>query len=260
MAMKVDWRQAIAVESKVADIITRQEKHGVWFNTQRAKWYIHILTERILSIDRIAVPMMPKMLEIGTPVNKPFKKNGEPSAILLRWLEDNPGVSIGGPFTRVEFNDFDFGKVGLFKDWMLNNGWIPDSWNTKNLTLNPGTKKRLSEEEQARVLNGYIQDLRESASGLLRRQLLGIKPGMTVGDVKKLLLKRKIVPTTPKLTETSFDTIDTPLGKMVMERMVWSHRRSLLEGLVEIVRPDHRLSARANPCATPTGRMRHSGV
>lgn len=260
MAARVDWRQAILVESKVANIMATQERHGVWFDTQRAKWYIHTLTERILAIDRVAVPMMPKMLDVGTPINKPFKKSGQPSVILEKWLESNPGVSVGGPFTRVEFNDFDLGKVGLFKDWMLNNGWIPDSWNTKNLTLHPATKKRFTPEEQARVLNGYIKDLLETPSGKLRIGLLGIKRGSSIGDVKLLLLKRKIVPTTPKITESSLDTIKTDLGSMVMERMVLSHRRSLLEGLVEIVRPDHRLSARANPCATPTARMRHSGV
>ena len=258
MADTVDWSRSILAEHRVADIIARQERRGVYFDTQRAKWYIHLLTERILKIDIVAVPLMPKRVIQGRTYNKPFKKNGDLSVAASKWVQEF-GVVVSGPFSTFTIDDFDFGKVGLFKDWMLKQGWIPDAWNIKNLTVDTAGKK-LAQDDMMRVINGYMDDLRTSASGKLRMEMLGIKKGMTVSAVKQLLLKKRIVPTTPKLTETSFHTVDTPLGTMVMERMVWSHRRSLLEGLVEIVRPDHRLSARANPCATPTARMRHSGV
>ena len=48
MADVVDWSKAYWVESRVADIMSRQEKHGVYFEAQRARWYVHTLTERIL--------------------------------------------------------------------------------------------------------------------------------------------------------------------------------------------------------------------
>lgn len=259
MADTVDWTKALKVESKVADIIARQERHGVWFDTQRAKWYIHLLTERILNIDRVAVPLMPKRVIQGRTYNKPFKKNGDYSVHATKWIEANGCPDVCGPFSSFTIEDFDFGKVGLFKDWMLKQGWIPNEWNTKDLTVDTSGKK-LPQDVLNGVLNDYMEDLRESVSGPLRIGLLGIKKGMTKGDVRALLLKKRKVPTTPKLTEESFETVDTPLGSMVMERMIWSHRRSLLQGLVELVRPDHRLSARANPCATPTARMRHVGV
>lgn len=260
MAMRVDWLRAIRVEHAVADIIATQERHGVWFDTRLAKWYIHLLTERILRIDQVAVPLMPRILTVVGNVSKPFLKSGLPSVALERWRgKTGCTQDVGGPFTAIEFLPFDFGKVGLFKEWMLNNGWVPDQWNVKDLTVD-SAGKRLDQDTLNRNINGYIQDLRDSPSGKLRIELLGIPKGSSVGDVKALLRKRRKVPTTPKITESSLDSIDTPLGKMVMERMVWSHRRSLLQGLVEAVRPDHRLGARANPCATPTARMRHSVV
>jgi len=259
MAMRVDWIKALQVEHKVANIIAAQERHGVAFNSQKAKWYIHVLTERILRIDQFAVPQMPKILTVVGNISRPFKKNGDHSIALEKWLSNNPRADVGGPFTAIDFVDFDFGRVGLFKDWMLKNGWIPDQWNIKDLTVD-SKGIRLPKDVLNGVVNGYMQDLLNSPSGKLRMELLGIKSGMTRGDVKKLILKRKKVPTTAKITESSLDTIDTPLGKMIMQRMVWSHRRSLLEGLLARVRPDGRLSAGANPCATPTARMRHMVV
>lgn len=259
MADVVDWSKAYWVESRVADIMSRQEKHGVHFEAQRARWYVHILTERILKIDLIAVPQMPKVLTVGTELKKPFKKNGEPSALLERWIEDNPGLDVGGPFTRVSFDDFDMGKVGLFKDWLLDQGWLPDQYNIKDLTVNSAGVK-LRGDDLNRVVNGYMQDLKDSKSGPLRMKLLGIKPGMTRGDVRALLLRKRKVPAAPKITEESLSTVDTPLGRLIMERMVWSHRRSLIEGLLESLRPDGRLGASANPDATPTHRMKHRVV
>lgn len=259
MADTVDWTRALHVEHRVADIIARQARRGVWFDTQRAKWYIHILTERILKIDQIAVPLMPKRVIPGRTYNKPFNKNGSHSAHVTKWMCENDCYDVCGPFSTFTIEDFDFGKVGQFKDWMLKQGWIPDSWNFKDITVDTAGKK-LPQDVLNGVLNKYIDDLRTDPSGPERIKLLGIKRGSTKGDVKALLIKKRKIPTTPKLTEESFSTVDTPLGSMVMERMVWSHRRSLLQGLVELVRDDHRLSARANPCATPTARMRHAGV
>ncbi len=39
--------------------------------------------------------------------------------------------------------------------------------------------------------------------------------------------------------------------------MQYSHRRSLLQGLLKVVRPDGKIPAEANSCATPTARMKH---
>jgi hypothetical protein len=259
MADKVDWSKAYWVESRVVDIMSRQEKRGVYFEAQKARWYVHLLTERILKIDLVAVPKMPFILSVGTEMKKPFKKNGEPSALLEKWLVDNPGASVGGPFTRVSFDPFDMGKVGLFKDWLLEQGWIPDQYNIKDLTVNSAGVK-LKGDDLNRVINGYMQDLISSKSGKLRRGILGIKPGMTRGEVRSLLLRKRKVPAAPKITEESLDTVDTPLGKLVMERMVWSHRRSLIEGLLSNLRADSRLGASANPDATPTHRMKHRVV
>ncbi|QSH71707.1 DNA polymerase part II [Pseudomonas phage vB_PaeP_fHoPae04] len=256
----MDWRKSLFVEHKVADIISRQSKRGVYFQTQRAKWLIHVLNERILKIDLEAVPQMPPMIVQAGAFSKPFLKSGLPNKRLVALWQRLGHFEVSGPFTAIEYKDFDLGKTARFKDWMLSQGWVPDQWNIKDITIGTDGKK-LRGSDLNGALNRYIEDLRNSPSGPLRMKLQGIIPGKTtIGEVKRKLEKQRKVLTTPKMTETSMDTVQGDLGKLVMQRMVWAHRRSLLQGLVEQVRPNGRLEGSANPCATPTGRMRHRVV
>lgn len=254
------WSDSLGIESKVASIISRQTRHGVHFDAQRAKWFIHVLTERILNIDLVAVPQMPKMVKASGAFSKPFLKSGKPCQRLQTLWDNHGAFKVSGPFTAITFEDFDMGKTGRFKDWFLDQGWIPDQWNVKDITVGSDGKKLKGSDLNA-SLNRYIEDLRSSKSGRLRMRLQGIKPGITtLGEVKRKLERQRKVLTTPKITEESLVTVQGDLGTLVMKRMVWSHRRSLLEGLVREKRDDGRLEAGANPCATPTGRMRHRVV
>lgn len=254
------WGASLGIESKVAAIIGRQELHGVYFNAQKAKWYIHVLTERITKIDLEAVPQMPKMVRAAGAFSKPFKKSGDPCSRLEAHWENHGKFEVSGPFTAITFEDFDMGKTARFKDWLLDQGWKPDQWNTKDITVGSDGKK-LKNSDLNHSINTYIADLRQSKSGIMRMKLQGIKPGITtLGEVRRKLERQRKVLTTPKITEDSLSSVEGGLGQLVMQRMVWSHRRSLLEGLVRETRADGRLEAGANPCATPTGRMRHRNV
>lgn len=71
----------------------------------------------------------------------------------------------------------------------------------------------------------------------------------------------------PKITEDSLASIQGEVGQIVAHRFVVMARRTLLKntksderGLINLVRPDGRISAIANPCATPTARMKHKGI
>lgn len=254
------WLQALEAEHKVASIISRQGKRGVFFNKQKAQWLVHVLTERILQIDLVAVPQMPKLIVPCGAFSRPFLKSGKPNQRLVSLWERLGDFEVSGPFTAIEFKDFDLGKTARFKDWMIDQGWIPDQWNIKDLTVDSAGKK-LKGSDLNESINKYIDDLRSSKTGKMRMRLMGITPGRTtIGEVRRKLEKQRKVLTTPKMTEESMDTVQGDLGKLVMQRMVWSHRRSLLQGLIAQVRPDGRLEGSANPCATPTGRMRHRVV
>jgi DNA polymerase-1 len=63
--------------------------------------------------------------------------------------------------------------------------------------------------------------------------------------------------TSPKISEDSFGTIQGDFGQRIKRRKICSHRLSQLQGWLNNVRPDGRISAAANTIGTPTGRCRH---
>lgn len=75
----------------------------------------------------------------------------------------------------------------------------------------------------------------------------------------------KLIPTTPKLTEDSFDSLPEGVGKDIANYNTYSHRRKFIanptdhsKGLLNQVRPDGRVSCGINNFGTSTGRSSHS--
>lgn len=66
--------------------------------------------------------------------------------------------------------------------------------------------------------------------------------------------------TSPKLSKTDpFDGIQSSLGRLVAKRVQCRHRKSQIEGWLEVVRPDGRIGAEVGGIAT-TGRLKHAVI
>lgn len=63
----------------------------------------------------------------------------------------------------------------------------------------------------------------------------------------------------PKITEESLEFLEG-IGKDIAKWYIYQHRQSQIQGWLDRLRPDGRLTAGAFTCATPTGRMRHTVV
>lgn len=277
------WNNPFILEMKIADIISRQAKHGTQFNARNAHWYIHVLTERILDIDIKLVPLLPKMLNKGSEYRKPFKINGDfmkfPGEYCARvGLERH---EVGGPFTALWYTPFDPSKTARVKDVMLDMGWVPTEWNTKKMPFQVFKyRKKLQSTTYAKFINSCEPDEREffencvhgfieahfinKSKNYMKAMLIALgfdlnKKVPNFDTIKKKLITSQFWPTTPKITEDSFESLDDGSSlalQLLKDRMVWSHRRSMLVGMLENLRPDGKLSGEANPCATPTARMR----
>lgn len=262
--MKADWRQAFVIETAVASIMAEQAYTGVQFNKVRAGFFVHVLEEKILALDKLAIPMMPHMLEKGCTATAPFLKTGGLKANVLKWLEAEglPESMVDGPFTGISWRPFDMGKTEAIKEFLIKIGWKPDTWKFRDITMHSAIKRPLTPEEQEKVLLRYMEDLRTTNSGNLRQQMLGLKAGThSFRDVKQIILKKRKVPTGPKLTESSLEKFEGgELGMLLKKRLTYAHRRALIKGLILLVRPDGRIPAEANPIGTPTMRMKHAKV
>lgn len=204
-----NFPEALEIEHAIARLITDQEHKGIFFDSERARQYVAELSKKIRQIDEEVVPRLPKTLvKIGSvPINHPFLKTGGYRKQTQDYLETAYGDRelqglIGGPFNRVQFDNFDLGSPDKIKQYLLANGWEPENWNYSK----------------------------------------------TTGER-----------TSPKL-EGNFDGVDGEIPRRIKERITLRHRRSQIEGWLNRLRDDGRLSAGAIPCGTNTGRMKHFTV
>jgi DNA polymerase I-like protein with 3'-5' exonuclease and polymerase domains len=201
-----DWSEALEIEHKVAEIITRQERNGVHFNVDYARQCVNELDLRIQSIDDQLIPNLPQFVEqVGASIQKPFKTNSDYTKRTSDWYPDLPSSGagyVGGPFSKLNYRKLDLGSIQQVKEYLFTQGWEPTEWN-------------------------YNDD----------------------GER-----------TSPKLTEDSYPSIKGNIGKLISDRLHYSHRRAQILGWISRIRNDGRLSAGANTCGTPTGRMRHQNV
>ncbi|MGL5013638.1 MAG: DNA polymerase [Bacteroidales bacterium] len=285
--MESVWKTPFLLEMKIADIISKQAKHGVQFNSRNAKWNVHVLSEKIVNIDKVLIPLLPKMLNKGTEYKKPFKLNGQFMKYPGEYCE-RQGLQrneVGGPFTALWYTNFDPSKNGKVKSLMLDLGWQPTSWNTKKVEFQTFKfRKKLKrstyaefladfkreDREEAEFLDGAISKFMEThfqnkSKNYMKAILSALgfsvktKPP-TFGEIKKALAIKQKWPTSAKITDDSLENLsddDSLLLGLLKERGVWSHRKSMIVGLLENVREDGRLSGEANPCGTPTARFKH---
>lgn len=237
------------IEHRVARIISDQSERGVPFDLQKARFLVHSLTEKILELDRLAIPQLPLMVEEGGEFKSPFKKNGQLQLYVQKYAaECYPGFAyqIRGPFCRINFKPFDMGKTEAIKDVLFDSGWIPDEWNWK--------------KADASKVDQYIEGLISSKSLNLRLDVIRYAGPRNTKNLKDFLLAIKKWPMSPKITEDSFDTVSGTVPLLLSKRLTYSHRRSMVKGLIEQVRSDGTVPAQANPCGTPTCRMKHKVV
>jgi hypothetical protein len=279
-----DWSEGFKLEMQIVQIITEQAKHGVNFDSKKASWYAHILSEKMVNIDKELVPLLPPMMNLGTSYKKPFVLSGKFS----KWVgiyADRVGLKrseVGGPFTAIWYTPFDPGKIAKVKEVMLDYGWAPNEWNFKKQDINThGVSKRLKRKTYSNFLDTLAGDEREfyelrvdafvekhfkGRSIPYMKQILGqlgFKQTPKMGEIKKKLLMSKYWVTSPKIDPDKDKWIgegNARTGELLSTRMQISHRRSLLQGLLKVVRPDGKIPAEANTCGTPTARFKHRKI
>lgn len=223
---KGHWSKAIPLEHKVAHIMYQQARNGWYFDTDKANALVARLNNDIAEIDEeLKEYLQPKVVKIAE-VKKPFKKSGGLTAQAMKYLRPSPDWKDKWTLTRQEDYEIVTGQFSVIKFEPINLG---SEKQMKKLLLSLGWQPTKWNYKK--------------------------KNGKKIKDKDGNLIK-----TSPKLTEDSYDSLPEGLGQILAKRLKCCHRKSFIEGLLEAVRPDHRIPAEANPCATNTSRMAHKIV
>lgn len=93
-----DWTDAFKLEQSVAEIITRQQHRGFWFDTEKAEACVRDLDEKMTTIRDLVEPLIPpkqlpktKQKEYTPPVTQ-FLKNGLPNVHIKNFVAKHNGT------------------------------------------------------------------------------------------------------------------------------------------------------------------------
>lgn len=221
-----DWEEAYNLEKAVAEIITRQEHFGFWFDTELAERNVRELDKLMEGIKQRVEPSLPpkpatkKVQGEYTPCKVQFKKSGEPSSNLLKFI-DKIGGKIKGdietgfkmvwkgenyslplpqePLVTTEpmtLADSTHIKEYLVRDF----GWQPTSWKERDLTLD-SRKKKVNNKKFGEVVDRYVEQTLNSSFCKFRCEHLGVsRQGLEEKLLKHDLTKPLKVITNPDLT------------------------------------------------------------
>jgi DNA polymerase I-like protein with 3'-5' exonuclease and polymerase domains len=160
-----DYGESIALEHTIQRIISKQERDGVFFDTERAEQAVEELGNRIRIIDeRLASRLPAHPRRVGVEVKKPFKKDGTLTKAVLDFGLSN----VSGPFTRIEWVSPDLNSDKQVKEWLLSIGWKPTEWN-KSPKTGDRTSPKLTEESFNSLPEHIGESLKERVTWRHRR-------------------------------------------------------------------------------------------
>lgn len=264
------WDNAYQLEKAVAEIITRQEHRGFWFDTDKAVELVKDLDEKMETLRAIVEPLIPPK-PIGKTAAKEFippkiqfKKDGSLSANIVKWVEKHGGIieeAIPGEFVATLFDKqyhlpipqepvvthvpATIKDTTFIKGWLVGLGWSVSQYKERDLTVD-SKKHKLSKEKYVEACERYIEQTLGSPFMKDRMEHLEVysEPYLR----KKLLdhdhVKRPLkVLTNPTLTVGMEKDVDPNLlamsstfayAKEISEYLTYSHRRnSILGGNVD---------------------------
>lgn len=262
-----DWDDAINLEKRIAEIVTRQEHRGFAFDSKLAEANIKELDSLMKERrDRVTPILPPKkatkdFMKNYTPPARQFLKNGNPSSYLEKFKERLGADIVGevGAFKFV-FNGEEY-KLPLpqepllteqpadiddsthIKDWLVGLGWEPSEFKDKDLTVKQvkgvGKVKRTQQEYEAAV-DKYVEQTLSCNFVKHRCEHLETSPARLRSKLMSKKINRSVkVLTNPNFTKGQDKEMcpnleklykDFPHAKDVVEYLTYKHRRNSILG------------------------------
>lgn len=264
------WEGPFSLEQRVRDIVTRQSHRGFWFNRSLAEKNIEELDAMMEEIRLIVEPLLPPKpmgvtkLKDYQPPKIQFKKNGDLSANIQKWVAKHEGTLTKDeadtwwakfPFSEKLWQLPMNPEVAVathepatvkdtthIKGWLVELGWRPTQYKERDLTCD-SKKNKLSPEKFKETVKRYVEQTLNSPFCKDRCDELGVTPRQLENKLLKHDLKRPLkVYTNPTITVGMEKEIDPalvdfaeqnttfPHAKKVSEYLTYAHRRNSILG------------------------------
>lgn len=301
-----NWASAFELEQYVAWIIARQQHRGFWFDKDLAIKNVQELDALMAKHKAIVEPHLPEKplgktkLKEFTPPSVQFKKNGETSANIEKWIAKHEGslekrgdgyyafvygkeykLPITEPVKTTEPSTI--ADSTFIKGFLVELGWNPTNVKEKDLTLD-SKKKKLTRDKFGETVARYVeQTLNSPFCDIRLEKLKATRNTLEATLLKHDLNKPLKVLTNPTFTVGQEKQIDPELEKLnadfpyvqnIVEYLTYNHRRNSIlgggfdlddedeaeTGFLPNVRSDERIPTPADTCGASTGRMKHKLV
>jgi len=263
-----NWTDAFKLEQAVAEIITRQQHRGFWFDKDSAEDCVRDLDSKMEEIRNVVEPLIPpkslpktKQKEYTPPVTQ-FLKSGLPSTHLKNFVNKHKGELVERedgwyailfgqelklpipvePLIKTEAGRLSSSAADSshIKGWLVKDfGWSPTQYKERDLTCD-SKKKKISREQFEKAVEKYVEQTLASPFCKDRCDELEVKPS----KLREKLLKHDIsrplkVYTNPTLTVGQEKEIDPklveiadkfPHAKLVSDYFTYTHRRNSILG------------------------------
>lgn len=259
------WTEALTTEHYTRDIITRQSHRGMDFDSELADSNVRDLDLKMEEIRALVEPLLPPKplgltkLKAFYPPKGQFKKNGEPHAHIVAWIEKHGGTTLtkapDGYYTVIFDKTY---KLPMnpeipiqthepatvkdtthIKGWMVELGWEPTQYKERDLTCD-AKKNKLTPEKFEAAVKRYVEQTLASPFCKHRCEELDVHPSTLERKLLRHDIKRPLkVYTNPSITVGMEKEIDPalleladkfPHAKLVSEYLTYAHRRNSILG------------------------------
>lgn len=237
MRLKIDWKNAYWVEAQLAEILSRQEQHGWMLDVDSAHELTKWLRDEECELTHNILPHLPLNIVNEKPLNRIFKKDGTYQNSVMDWVS---GLS-SGVFNLVDpYNS-------IINSRIIQGPFTRISFNVPSLSSQDQLKKALD-------YLGWVPDewnyKKDKGNKFIRDE------------------KGELIPTSPKITESSLDSIkdNDGWGKDLVKLLKVQARLKFFggaeeeKGLLQHVRKDGRVPSEVVQCGTNTGRGQHRKI
>ena len=290
-----DWQDAYETEAFTAYITERQSHFGFRFDKDLAERNLEFLNKELERIELEVEPLLPKKPMSKTnakyyiPPKIQFKKNGDVSANLVKFVEKHGGefleervVSLFGKNYRlplptkplVEEEPMLLSNQADIKEWLVSLGWVPTVWAEKDLTIDD-KKQKVDQTKFRERVKRYVEETLNSNFKKFRCEKVRCNPvelemrlmSHDRSRPLKVLTSPKYVINQDKDLCPSLIGLGEKVGfvKEIVAWLTYRHRRNSIlggsgKGFMTEIQANGRIRTPAISCGAATSRYKHAVV